>query len=83
MSIPFPQRNVYVTFLTLIIYLNPKIDYMKTLKITLALVAVLVLTVSGVQSEEITITNNSDVNQPTKIDLLAHNKKKVKLPSNG
>ncbi|EDP71226.1 hypothetical protein FBALC1_02042 [Flavobacteriales bacterium ALC-1] len=56
---------------------------MKTLKITLALVAVLVLTVSGVQSEEIIVTNNSDINQPSKIDLLAHGKKKVKLPSQG
>ena len=54
---------------------------MKTLKITLALIAIAVLTVSGVQSEKVVVTQNSDVNQPTKIDLLAHNKKKLKLPS--
>lgn len=55
---------------------------MKTLKITLALIAALVLTVSGVQSDEIITTNKSDINQPSKIDLLAHGKKKVRIPSN-
>jgi len=57
---------------------------MKTLKITLALVAILVLTVSGVQSEQIVITNKSDIHQPTKIDLLAHvKKKKASVPTQG
>lgn len=58
---------------------------MKTLKITLALVAVLVLTVSGVQSENVIENIAQDkIETPTKIDLLAHGKKtKMKLPSNG
>lgn len=55
---------------------------MKTLKITLALVAVLLLTVSGVQSE--TVVNNGD--EPTykeysPKDLLVINKKRAKLKS--
>ena len=55
---------------------------MKTLKITLTLVAIALLTVSGVQSEQV-MTETSDKDQPTKIDLLAHGKKKLsKLPSN-
>ncbi len=56
---------------------------MKTLKITLALVAVLVLTVSGVQSDSNLVSEKNEINQPTKIDLLAHNKVKIKAPSNG
>lgn len=54
---------------------------MKTLKISLLLVAVLLLTVSVVQTDaagqedEKTYKNNS-----TKIDLLAHKKSKLKIP---
>lgn len=57
---------------------------MKTLKITLTLVAVLLLTVSGVRSEEVVANQNNDIHQPTKIDLLAHGKKKKsKVPTQG
>ncbi len=56
---------------------------MKTLKITLALVAVAMLTVSGVQSDKIENGEKSNIKQPTKIDLLAHNKKKAQLPTQG
>lgn len=58
---------------------------MKTLKITLALIAIALLTVSGVQSDNtIELTDKEKVTTPTKIDLLAHGKKnKIKLPSNG
>jgi len=57
---------------------------MKTLKITLALVAVLLLTVSGVKSE--TDTVNGD--EPTykeydNNDLIAHRRGKAKLISHG
>ncbi len=55
---------------------------MKTLKITLTLVAIALLTVSGVQSEEI-VTENSDKNQPAKIDLATKTKKSGELPSQG
>ena len=57
---------------------------MKTLKITLTLVAIAVMTVSGVQSEDLT-TESSDVNQPSKIDLLAGGKKRgtTQLPTQG
>ena len=57
---------------------------MKTLKITLALVAIAVLTVSGVQSEQVVAEINNNIHQPTKIDLLAHGKKKdFKHPKQG
>jgi hypothetical protein len=63
--------------------MNPKLILMKSLKITLALVAIAVLTVSGVQSDKI-VADNTEINQPTKIDLLASGKKlKTKLPSQG
>lgn len=57
---------------------------MKTLKITLALAAVLLLTVSGVKSE--TLASNSD--EPTykeysPTDLLAIEKKKLKVETQG
>ncbi len=57
---------------------------MKTLKITLALMAIAMLTVSGVQSENLDIAKD----QPTyeagsNFDLLASNKKKLEKPSNG
>ncbi len=56
---------------------------MKTLKITLALAAVLMLTVSGVNSEEITskVTENNEITKSSKIDLLAHTKKTLKKPT--
>ena len=56
---------------------------MKALKITLAIVAVTILTVSGVKSEN-TILDNQEVNkQTTKTDLLAHGKDKIEKPRNG
>ena len=55
---------------------------MKTLKITLMLVAVLFLTVSGVKSEDV-VVNDENTTTTYKTDLLAHTKKGVKLPSNG
>jgi len=57
--------------------------FMKTLKITLTVVAIALLTVSGVQSEDV-VVENSDKNQPAKIDLLAGGKKlKTQLPTQG
>lgn len=58
---------------------------MKTLKITLALVAIAMLTVSGVQSETaIEIANEEKLVAPVNIDLLAHKgKAKIKLPTQG
>ncbi|WP_299102233.1 hypothetical protein [uncultured Winogradskyella sp.] len=58
---------------------------MKTLKITFALAAVLLLTVSGVQSDGVVATTaeNDEIKQPTKIELLAHVKTKLKKPNNG
>ncbi|WP_157358344.1 hypothetical protein [Winogradskyella sp. J14-2] len=56
---------------------------MKTLKITLALVAVALLTLSGVESDKFETAEKSNVTQPTKIDLLAHGKKEIKLPTQG
>ncbi|WP_299114566.1 hypothetical protein [uncultured Winogradskyella sp.] len=53
---------------------------MKTLKITLALVAVLVLTVSGVQSDKI-VNDEPTYKEYTPQDLLVVNKKKAKLKS--
>lgn len=55
---------------------------MKTLKITLTLVAIALLTISGVQSDSPQTNEKSDVNQPVKIDLIAHGGKKLKVPSN-
>ncbi|WP_400076371.1 hypothetical protein [Winogradskyella sp. R77965] len=56
---------------------------MKTLKITLALVAVLVLTVSGVQSENVVVDNQPTSKEVKAYDLLVHAKKKLKKESNG
>lgn len=57
---------------------------MKTLKITFALAAVLMLTVSGVKSEDVAQNNEQTYKQkPTHINLVAHNKAKMKLPDNG
>ena len=55
---------------------------MKALKITLALVAVLVLTVSGVQSENVSKEDASTYETKSNFDLLATNKKKRIKPSN-
>ena len=54
---------------------------MKTLKITLALVAIAVLTVSGVQSEQIVADNEPTYKESKSYDLLAHSKKKAKIQS--
>lgn len=57
---------------------------MKTLKITLALVAVLLLTLSGVKSDSNLVNEKNEIQQPTKIDLLAHGKKlKMNIPGKG
>lgn len=64
--------------------LNPKLILMKTLKITLLLAAVVLLTVSGSQSDGmVNPDNQNDVKQTTKTDLLAHTKKGLKLPTTG
>ena len=55
---------------------------MKTFKITLALVAVLVLTVSGVQSDNVTQVNKPTYETNSNFDLLATNKKKAAKPTN-
>lgn len=55
---------------------------MKTLKITLLLVAVLLLTVSGVKSDGQS-ENNTATDKNYKIDLLAHGKKKLEMPTQG
>ncbi|WP_439153359.1 hypothetical protein [Winogradskyella sp.] len=54
---------------------------MKTLKITLALVAVLLLTVSGVKSEDV-VKDQPTYETESNFDLLATNKKKGEKPSN-
>ena len=54
---------------------------MKALKISLLLVAVVVLTVSVISKDSVD-KNERITNQPIKIDLLAHGKKGVKLPTN-
>ncbi|MFC0603118.1 hypothetical protein [Winogradskyella pulchriflava] len=56
---------------------------MKTLKITLALVAVLLLTVSGVQSENVVVDNEPTYKNYSPKDLLAVDKKKLKVESQG
>ncbi|WP_412559816.1 hypothetical protein [Winogradskyella sp. MIT101101] len=57
---------------------------MKTLKITLALVAIAMLTVSGVQSDQNDYVDTKTIKQETKINLIAHGKvKKLKMPSQG
>ena len=63
---------------------NPKSNNsMKTLKITLLLLAILLLTVSGQSSD--TLKNdeaNSYKQTESRYNLLAHNKTKVDLPPN-
>jgi hypothetical protein len=56
---------------------------MKTLKITLALVAVLFLTVSGVKSEDVSNTSDPTYKEYNNMDLLAVDKTKLKLESHG
>ncbi|WP_179343439.1 hypothetical protein [Winogradskyella ursingii] len=56
---------------------------MKTLKITLLLVAVILLTVSGVNPGSNIDTEPTYKENSTNIDLLAHKKSKIKLPTNG
>ena len=56
---------------------------MKTLKITLALVAIAMLTVSGVQSENVVVDNEPTFKNYSPKDLLAVDKKKLKLESQG
>ncbi|WP_411767261.1 hypothetical protein [Winogradskyella sp. A3E31] len=56
---------------------------MKALKITLLLVAVLLLTVSGVQSDSVAKEENPNYKEYSNIDLLAIDKKKLKLETNG
>ena len=54
---------------------------MKTLKITLALVAIVVLTVSGVQSEKVVADNELKIEKKSNLDLLATTRKKSAKPS--
>ena len=57
---------------------------MKTLKITLIVVAAVLLTVSGSQSDRMINSNSdNDIHQTSKTDLLAHTKKGLKLPEHG
>lgn len=57
---------------------------MKTLKITLLLAAVLLLTVSGQSSDTLVDTNDQPTYETQKsYDLLAHAKKKAKLTPQG
>ena len=54
---------------------------MKTLKITLALVAVLVLTVSGVQSDNV-VNDEPTYETKTEYNIIVHGKEKLKKGSN-
>jgi hypothetical protein len=54
---------------------------MKSLKITLALVAIVMLTVSGVQSNDVA-SDQPTYETKSNFDLLATNKKKGAKPSN-
>ena len=56
---------------------------MKTLKITLLLVAVLLLTVSGQTSDAVSDTDETTYKTQKQYDLIAHNKKKKTLETNG
>ncbi len=56
---------------------------MKTLKITLALAAVLMLTVSGVKSEDVSNSSEPTYKEYSPKDLLAIDKKKLKLEGHG
>ena len=54
---------------------------MKALKITLALVAIAVLTVSGVQSDKV-VNTQTTYEAGSHFDLLATSKKELKKPGN-
>jgi hypothetical protein len=56
---------------------------MRTLKITLALAAIVMLTVSGVQSEDVVTQEPTYKKTSTQYNLLAHDKSKMKVPSRG
>ncbi len=56
---------------------------MRTMKITLALLAIVVLTVSGVQSNDIVNNEPTIEKTSTNIDLLAHGKAEIKVPTRG
>ena len=57
---------------------------MKTLKITLTLVAVLLLTVSGVKPEDVNVADEQPTYKVQKsYDLIAHAKKKAKIETQG
>ncbi|WP_156115598.1 hypothetical protein [Psychroserpens sp. Hel_I_66] len=56
---------------------------MKTLKITLLLLAVLFLTLSGQSSDAIADNDEPTYKTQKQYDLLAHAKKKAKLDPNG
>ncbi|MEM5563742.1 hypothetical protein WNY78_01435 [Psychroserpens sp. AS72] len=56
---------------------------MKTLKITLLLLAVLLLTLSGQSSDAVADSSEPTYKTYNKTDLLAHTKKEIKLPNNG
>lgn len=56
---------------------------MKTLKITLALVAIAMLTVSGVQSDKVVAENEPTYKEVKSYDLVAHIRKKGKIKTQG
>ncbi|EPR73323.1 MULTISPECIES: hypothetical protein [Winogradskyella] len=57
---------------------------MKTLKITFALLAVLLLTVSGIQSDNVAVNDEEPTyKEKTSYDLLAHDKTRIKLKTQG
>lgn len=56
---------------------------MRTLKITLALAAIVMLTVSGLQSEDVNKMEPNYEKTSTNYDLFAHGKTKYRVPSNG
>lgn len=56
---------------------------MKSLKITLLLVAVLLLTVSGQSSDTVADTNEPTYKEHKSYNLLAHTKKKLKVQTQG
>jgi len=56
---------------------------MRTIKITFALLAIVVLTVSGVQSNDIATDEPTFEQKSTDVDLLAHGKGQLKLPTRG
>ncbi|WP_179333644.1 hypothetical protein [Winogradskyella costae] len=57
---------------------------MKTLKITFALLAVSLLTVSGIQSDKVAVNDEEPTyKETTSYDLMAHTKTKIKLKTQG